>query len=105
DTAFIGFAYLSEKLNSHDYLNGRFTVFPNVTDGGHGSMLRSGFADFYKTMPCVGGYVDGPISNLGRGNLSIVRGEDRNYGFKSIAVFQTSDNRKRDHSDLGKHTT
>src|SRR2546427_3188522 len=46
-TVFSGFADLYEKLNSHDYLKGRFTVFPNVTDGAHGSMLRSGFADFY----------------------------------------------------------
>ena len=104
-TVISGFADLYEKLNSHEYLKGRFTVLPNVTDGGHGSMLRSGFADFYKTMPCVGGYTDGAVSKLGKGNLSIVRGEDRNYGFKSIAVFQTSDNRKRNHSDLGKHTT
>jgi chromosome segregation protein len=56
-------------------------------------------------MPCVGGYTDGPVSKFGKGNNSIVRGENRDYGFKSIAVFQTSDNRKRNHSDLGKHTT
>jgi chromosome segregation protein len=104
-TAVSGLADLYEKLNNHDYLTGRFTVFPNVTDGGHRSMLRSGFADFYKTMPCVGGYTDGPVSKLGTGNVSIVSGKNRDYGFKSIAVFQTSDNRKRDHSDLGKHTT
>lgn len=100
-----GFPDLYKKLNSHEYLKERFTVFPNVTDGGHRTMLRSGFADFYKTMPCVGGYTDGPVSNFGTGNLSIVRGENRDYGFKSIAVFQTSDNRKRDHSDLGRYTT
>lgn len=96
---------LYEKLNSHEHIRGRFIVFPNVSETGHGTMLRAGFGNFYKTMPCVGGYTDGPISNFGKGNLSIVRGENRDYGFKSIAVFQTSDNRKRDHSDLGKHTT
>ncbi len=96
---------LYEKLNSHQHLKGRFIVFPNVSETGHGTMLRSGFANFYKTMPCVGGYTDGPVCNFGTGNLSIVRGQNREYGFKSIAVFQTSDNRKRDHSDLGKHTT
>jgi len=95
---------LYDKLNAHQHLRVRFAVFPNVTDGGHGTMLRSGFADFYKTMPCVGGYVDGPIK-FGKGNLAIVRGENRDYGFKAIAVLQTSDSRKRDHSDLGKHTT
>jgi chromosome segregation protein len=96
---------LYEKLSSHAHLKGRFTVFPNVSETGYGTMLRSGFANFYKSMPCVGGYTDGPVSNFGTGNRSIVRGENRDYGFKSIAVFQTSDNRKRDHSDLGKHTT
>ena len=96
---------LYEKLNSHAHLKGRFTVFPNVSETGYGTMLRSGFSNFYQTMPCVGGYTDGPVSIFGVGNRSIVRGENRDYGFKSIAVFQTSDNRKRDHSDLGKHTT
>ncbi len=99
-----GLADLYEKLNAHEYLRSRFAVFPNVTDGGHGTMLRSGFGDFYKTMPCVGGYTDGPI-NFGTGNLAIVQGRNRDYGFKSIGLFQTSDNRKRDHSDLGKHAT
>lgn len=65
---------LYAKLNSHDHLRGRFTVFPNVTEKGHGTILRSGFANFYKTMPCVGGYTDGPISKFGTGNLAIVGG-------------------------------
>ncbi len=96
---------LYEKFNSHDYLKGRFTIFPNVSETGHGTMLRTGFGNFYKTMPCVGGYTDGAISNFGTGNISIVSGQNREYGFKSIGVFQTSDNRKRNHSDLGKFTT
>ena len=96
---------LYDKLNNHEHLKGRFIVLPNVSEAGHGTMLRSGFANFYKTMPCVGGYTDGPVAAFGKGNHSIVNGKNREYGFKSIAVFQTSDNRKRDHADLGKHTT
>jgi type III restriction enzyme len=96
---------LYEKLNSHDHITGRFIVFPNVSETGYGTILRSGFANFYKTMPCVGGYTDGPVSQFGTGNTSIVTGKNREYGFKSIAVLQTSDNRKRDHSDLGRYTT
>ena len=96
---------LYRKLDSHGHIKGRFIVLPNVTETGHGTILRSGFGNFYKSMPCVGGYTDGPISKFGKGSLSIIRGENRDYGFKSIAVFQTSDNRKRNHSDLGKHTT
>lgn len=96
---------LYEKLSSHDHLKGRFIVLPNVSETGHGTMLRSGFGNFYKTMPCVGGYTDGPVSNFGTGNISIIQGNNRDYGFKAIGVFQTSDNRKRNHVDLGKHTT
>ncbi|MFZ5391895.1 MAG: TrlF family AAA-like ATPase [Patescibacteria group bacterium] len=96
---------LYEKLNSHEHIKGRFIVLPNVSETGHGTMLRTGFGNFYKTMPCVGGYTDGPISNFGTGNASIIEGKNRDYGFKAIGVFQTSDNRKRNHDDLGKHTT
>jgi chromosome segregation protein len=99
------FKALYERLSSLDYVRDRFIVFPHVTDGGHKTLLRSGFADFYKSMPCVGGYLDGPVSQLGRGNMDITSGKNREYGFKSIALIQTSDNRKATHEDLGKHTT
>jgi type III restriction enzyme len=102
---FSGLRDLYQKLSNHDHLRGRFIVLPNVSDGGNRTLLRSGFADFYKTMPCVGGYIDGPLSKLGTGNQGILRGENREYGFKSIALFQTSDNRRRDHADLGVHAT
>jgi chromosome segregation protein len=99
------FSQLYDLLNGHTYLKGRFIVFPNVSETGHGTLLRSGFANFYKTMPCVGGYTDGPVSKFGTGNKSIISGENRDYGFKSIGVVQTSDNRRRDHANLGKHVT
>ena len=56
-------------------------------------------------MPCVGGYIESPISNVGTGNMNIINGKDRSYGFKSIALIQTSDNRKETHADLGKYST
>lgn len=99
------FSELYEKLSNLDYVKGRFIVFPHVGDGGHKTLLRSGFYDYYKTMPSVGGYVESPISNLGRGNIDIIHGRNRQYGFKEIAVIQTSDNRKATHGDLGKYTT
>jgi hypothetical protein len=76
-----------------------------MLDLSHWIAVNTGFANFYKSMPCVGGYTDGPVSKFGRGNLSIVSGENRDYGFKPIGVFQTSDSRRRDHSTLGIHTT
>lgn len=96
---------LYEKLGSHQHLKGRFIVLPNVTETGHGTILRTGFANFYKTMPCVGGYTDGQFPAVGTGAHTIVTGKDRNYGFKAIGVFQTSDNRTRNHDVLGTHTT
>ncbi|HEX5759090.1 MAG TPA: AAA family ATPase [Thermoanaerobaculia bacterium] len=96
---------LYNKLNDYPEFEGRFTVLPNVSETGHGTLLRAGFANFYKTMPSVGGYTDGPVSKFGKGNLAIVRGENRDYGFKALAVFQTSDNRRRDHADLGRYVT
>ena len=42
-------------------------------------------------MPCVSGYIDGAIPD-DVGLKNIISGKDRNYGFRSIAVFQTSDN-------------
>lgn len=99
------FVELYEKLSILEYVRGRFTIFPHVGDGGHKTLLRSGFYDYYKTMPCVGGYIESAISNLGNGNMNIIDGKNRAYGFKSIALIQTSDNRKENHQDLGKYTT
>jgi type III restriction enzyme len=93
------------KLNSHQAIKGRFTVFPNVSETGYGTILRSGFGNFYKSMPCVGGYTDGTIPAIGTGAHTILQGKNKDYGNKSVAVFQTSDNRKRDHSDLAKYCT
>ena len=99
------FKALYERLNSLDYVRDRFIVFPQVNEKGSKSILRSGFYDFYKSMPCVGGYLDGPVSQLGRGNIDITNGKNREYGFKSIALIQTSDNRKATHENLGEYTT
>lgn len=99
------FVELYERLNTLNYVRGRFIIFPNVSDKGLGTILRSGFANYYKSMPCVGGYLNNAISSLGSGNIDIVNGKNRDYGFKSIALIQTSDNRKSTHEDLGRYTT
>lgn len=96
---------LYTKLDDFASLKGRYIVLPNVTERGYGTLLRSGFSNFYAAMPCVGAYVDGSVADFGDGNRRIINGQDRDYGFKSIGVVQTSDNRRRDHDDLGKHTT
>ena len=96
---------LQHELDKHQYLRGRYTVFPNVTDGGHGTLIRTGAAGKYVEMPWVGGYVDGGVAKLGQGNRNILDGKDKAYGNKRIAVFQTSDTRRDDHRDLGSNPT
>ena len=96
---------LQDRLNEHAWLKGRFIILPNVTDQGHKDLLREGFHKHYKEMHCVGGYTDGAYERVREGRKNILEGRQQNNGYKPIAVFQTSDNRKRDHSNLGEHAT
>lgn len=100
-----GFEDLYKKLNTIQPLTGKFIVLPNLNEGGNHTLLRAGFGEHYKKMPCVGGYVDGLITQHGTGNRNIISGIAREYGYKSIAVFQTSDNRQRDFGLLGNFCT
>ena len=92
---------LSDLLDRHEFLRGRYIILPNVSEGGTSTLLRSGHAGHYKEMPCVGGYVDGDVGRLGDGNRGILSGKNAEYGNKKIAVFQTSDARSRDFAVLG----
>lgn len=96
---------LYEELNKREFLRDRFIVFPHVGESGNFTLLRSGFASQYKSMPCVGGFVDGSVTQHGKGNTEILNGKNKEYGNKAIAVFQTSDNRNRSFSELGTDVT
>jgi len=96
---------LKEELDKHTFLRDRYIVFPNVTNEGKSSLLRTGLAGKYSEMPWVGGFVDGDLSNLKPGPKSIIEGKDKSWGNKRIACFQTSDNRREDHNDLGRVST
>ena len=104
-TSVTGLNDLEDKLNQHKWLKGKFIIFPNVTDGGYKTIFRDGFDKHYKEMRCVGGYIDGDYSTTSVGKKNILEGRQQNNGYKPIAVFQTSDNRRRDHSDLGTYIT
>jgi type III restriction enzyme len=57
-------------------------------------------------MPCVGGYLDGTVDKkVGDGNRLIIDGRNAEYGYKRIALVQTSDSRSSTYADLGKHST
>src|SRR5262249_54125592 len=90
-----------------DHLKGRYILLPNVTEGSGSSIIRKAFYAEYKSMPCVGGYVDGYLKTgqKGQGHSDIVNGKNKEYGFKAIGIIQTSDNRAEDFSELGKHTS
>lgn len=94
-----------KKLNELEYLRDKFIVLPNVGESGNFSILRKGFQAHYKSMPCVGGYVDGSLEKLGKGNAGIVAGKNKEWGLKRLGLFQTSDNRSDDFRDLGTHIT
>ena len=96
---------LKEKLDDYTYLRERYIVFPNVTNEGQCSIFRTGLAGKYIEMPWVGGYTDGEVSKLTDGIKNRIAGKDRAWGHKRIACFQTSDNRRHDHTDLGKPST
>lgn len=96
---------LYEQLSQRDFLRGRFFVMPHVGESGEFSLLRKGFASKYKSMPCVGGFVDGSIKQHGAGNTAILAGENKEWGNKALGLFQTSDSRSRDFHDLGTHMT
>jgi chromosome segregation protein len=95
------FEQLKQKLDEHDFLRDRYIILPNVTSGGSDTLLRDGVANKYKTMPCVGGYLDGAITKSNDGDRNILNGQVSHYGNKRIALFQTSDSRSEDHSQLG----
>lgn len=98
-------ADLYKTLNELDYLRRKFIILPNVGENGQFSLLRKGFQSHYNSMPCVGGYVDGSLDKLGTGNREIVDGKKKEWAFKKLGLFQTSDNRRDDFEDLGRHST
>jgi chromosome segregation protein len=98
-------AELHQRLDANTWLRGHFAIFPNVTDGGHGTLMRKDMQAKYRDMPCVGGYVDGDADDIGTGNSEKFAGRDAAWGNKSIAVIQTSDSRTSTFETLGAHAT
>ncbi|MHC4328636.1 MAG: TrlF family AAA-like ATPase [Planctomycetota bacterium] len=96
---------LHDKLNENTILRDRFIVLPHVGQDGHKSILRESFQDKYKSMPCVGGYVEKNWDELRDKNRNIINGVDPVWGKKSVGLFQTSDSRREDFAELGKRNT
>lgn len=103
-TVINGLSDLKDKLDSIDILLGKYIILPHISKG-HKGLLRRDFYEHYTNMPCVSGYKDGQIDLTDTGYMNIISGADRNYGFRSVAVFQTSDNRSETFDKLGTSTT
>lgn len=104
DTIIHNLEELHKKLDELRYCTGRYIVLPNVNKSGEFTLLRRGFNENYRKMPCVGGYVDKDISDES-GYLNKLNGGDVNYGNKSIGVMSTSDNRFEDGRLFGRYST
>jgi chromosome segregation protein len=96
--------HLHKKLDELAYCKGKYVLLPNVGNGSQHSILRQGFHEHYRKMPCVGGYVDKAISN-DTGYQNKINGGDVNYGNKPVALISTSDNRFEDGCEFGKYST
>jgi chromosome segregation protein len=81
------------KLDGTDGVKGRYVFLPHVKESGHKTLMRHGFHEAYAKMPCGGGYVDGKFENGGAGYTKIINGKVDAYGFKPIAIIQTTDYR------------
>lgn len=82
-----------DKLDGTDGVKGRYIFLPHVSCKGHKTLMRKGFHESYATMQCCGGYVDGKFDGSDVGYMKVISGEVDAYGFKSIAVIQTTDHR------------
>ena len=98
------FKELHKRLDEQTYLKGRYIVLPNISNGGAHTLQRPGFLAHYKSMPCVGGYLDGAVDQLGEGDRRILDGLVPAYANKPLGIFPTSDNRHNDFRLLGLHT-
>lgn len=97
------FQELHARLDETQWLRDQYVILPNVTDGGHQTLMRKHMHSKYRDMPCVGGYLDGPVTEVGSGNRQAFDGLDPNRGYKRIALVQTSDARSLD--ELGSNAT
>jgi len=76
---------LHNRLFESSFLRRRFILLPNVTPGGgHGTLRRGKFQSHYKSMPCVGGYIDCSIEKLQTGDWNIFEGKSKEYNFKPL---------------------
>jgi len=63
---------LHNKIDENSILKNKFIILPHVCNDGHKTLLRRSFQDKYKSMPCVGGYIEKDWEELSLKNKNIV---------------------------------
>ncbi|QDK77969.1 AAA family ATPase [Spirosoma sp. KCTC 42546] len=93
-------------LEHDSELRDRFIILPNVTPGGHKTVLRTGFHKRFKELPYVGGYLDKVYpSDLKDGDQRILDGQIPAWTSEKRGIISTSDARSSDFSALGTFAT
>jgi chromosome segregation protein len=97
---------LQEVLAADDELRDRFIILPNITPGGHKTVLRKGLHKRFKDMPYIGGYLDGQYpDSLKDQDRQKLDGEIPAWGSQRRAIIATSDAREADFRNLGRFST
>lgn len=91
-------------LEADSELRDKFRILPNVTPGGHKTVLRTGFHKRFKELPYVGGYLDKVYPhNLEKGDRNILEGQIPAWTSEKRGIVSTSDARSADFSLLGSY--
>lgn len=97
---------LDQILGNDAELKNRYIILPNVTPGGHKTVLRRGFHKRFKELPYVGGYLDRKKpADLDDGDRRILEGEIPAWTSERRGIISTSDSRYADFRLLGEHAT
>ena len=93
-----------ERLDKIPELKNKYLVIPNVKKDGKFTILRQKAHNQYAAGKFIVGYLDGNIyekCSQEPGWNNIINGKTDAYGNRSIAIFQTSDNRDENFGLLG----
>ncbi|MFX4301633.1 TrlF family AAA-like ATPase [Alicyclobacillus tolerans] len=94
------------RLNETPELVERYIVLPNVKPDGHKTFMRRGNHTIFSKLPCVGGYVEGvTYESIRASDRRILEGKIPEWSSRAYGVFQTSDARDADFSELGRFST
>lgn len=94
---------LAGLLDEVSQLKGRYIILPNVSDGGRFSVVTNGAHADFRSMPYIGGYLDGgqTTDTLGSKTKRRLSGEEQVWGSRFIYPLPTSDSRDASYAKLG----